>query len=288
MRWSLGGFGPCSFRLRSVQSHTHDLTFTATEVRKQFLSWDRGEPDREWACLTVLRDHAPGLAPRPVRRGVDGGRPFVVMERLPGHPLGSAPLSGVQTAELGRALRRLYAVPSTTVRAAGLVERIQGPSTQAQTVSEWLTESGNLSACLDADHVSGAIHAGLSWLARPDALPEPRLTTLGIADLNPANIMWDGTTCRLIDFEDGGLSDPAYELADHVEHIAGRLSGVVDGEALVAAVGLSPEEQERMRAYRPLWAAFWLVMLLPGNPGFHRNPRGTTEMQATHLLSLLR
>ena len=64
MRWSLGCFGPHAFRLRSVQSHTHDLTFTATEVRKQFLSWDRGEPDR--GCLTVLSDHAPGLAPRPV------------------------------------------------------------------------------------------------------------------------------------------------------------------------------------------------------------------------------
>lgn len=72
MRWFLGDFGPRAFRLRSVQSDTHDLTFTATEVRKQFLSWDRGEPDREWACLTVLSDHAPGLAPRPVRRGVDG------------------------------------------------------------------------------------------------------------------------------------------------------------------------------------------------------------------------
>jgi len=28
-------------------------------------------------------------------------------------------------------------------------------------------------------------------------------------------------------------------------------------------------------------------MLLPGNGGFRRNPPGTTEAQATHLLALL-
>jgi thiamine kinase-like enzyme len=111
--------------------------------------------------------------------------------------------------------------------------------------------------------------------------------TLGIADLNPANVLWDGTTCRLVDFEDAGLTDPAYELADHVEHLAGRLTGVFDPRALVQAVGFSDQDRMRLRAYRPLWAAFWMVMLLPGNRGFRRNPPGTTEAQATHLLSLL-
>ncbi|WP_374969324.1 phosphotransferase family protein [Terrabacter sp. BE26] len=270
-----------------MQTPTHDVTFAPDHVRKQFVSWDRGEPDREWACLTVLAEHAPGLAPRPLRRGWDGGRPFVVMQRLPGHPLGGAPLSGVQMAGLGRALGRLFAVPATAVGAAGLGERILGPATMAKNVSEWLAEPGDLRACLDQAHVSFAIDAALSWLARPDAVPQPRLTALGMADLNPANLMWDGTTCRLLDFEDGGLSDPAYEMADHIEHIAGRLSGVIDGEALLAAVGLPQEERERMRAYRPLFAAFWLAMLLPENSGSHRNPAGATEMQATHLLSLL-
>ncbi|MEW1954504.1 phosphotransferase [Terrabacter sp. NPDC080008] len=118
--------------LMTVQTSTHDVTFAADQVRKQFVSWGRSEPDREWACLTVLAEHAPGLAPRPLRRGWDGGRPFVVMERLPGHPLGGAPLSEVQMAELGRTLCRLFAVPATAVRAAGLGERILGPSTMAK------------------------------------------------------------------------------------------------------------------------------------------------------------
>lgn len=60
-----------------------------------------------------------------------------------------------------------------------------------------------------------------------------------------------------------------------------------DPEGLSAAVGLSEDERERMRAYRPLWAAFWLAMLLPGNGGFRRNPPGTTEGQASHLMQLI-
>ena len=110
---------------------------------------------------------------------------------------------------------------------------------------------------------------------------------LGIADLNPANVLWDGERCRLVDFEDGGLSDPAYELADHVEHLAGRLTGVYDARPWSTRSGSTGPRGARFGAYRPLWAAFWLAMLLPGNGGWRRNPAGTTEAQARHLLALL-
>ena len=270
-----------------VQTQTHDLSFTATEVRKRYVSWDRGEADREWGCLALLGEHAPGVAPRPLRRETDNGAPVVVMERLPGDPLGGAPLTPAQTASLGRALRRLYDVPLDGVRAAGITERRYGPTLLARTVDEWLSDSYDLRECRDPGFVAHAVDAATTWLASSDTLPEPHLVALGIADLNPANVLWDGDTCRLVDFEDGGLTDPAFELADHVEHLAGRLAGVFDPAALVDAVGLSTDERERMRAYRPLWAMFWLAMLLPGNGGFRRNPPGTTEAQARHLLALL-
>lgn len=270
-----------------MQTQTHDLTFTATEVRKRYVSWDRGEADREWGCLTLLAHHAPGVAPRPLRRETCDGSPVVVLERLPGEPLGGAPLTPEQTCSLGRALRRLYDVPLEAIRAAQISERLYGPTTLPQAVTEWLSDSPDLAECRDPGLVADAVDAALAWLASPDSLPEPQLVALGISDLNPANILWDGQTCRLVDFEDGGLTDPAFELADHVEHIAGRLSGVFDQAALVDAVGLPAEARKRMRAYRPLWAAFWLAVLLPGNGGFRRNPPGTTEAQATHLLALL-
>lgn len=209
------------------------------------------------------------------------------MERLPGQPLAGTPLSRTQTAALGRALRRLYDVPLDALTAAGIQERINGPTDHAATVAIWLSHSPDLAACRDPDLVGRAIQTALRWLAQSDPPPPPRLETLGIADLNPANVVWDGETCRLVDFEDGGLTEPAYELADHVEHLAGRLTRSFDPVGLVAAVGLSADDQRRMRAYRPLWAAFWLAMLLPGNRGFDRNPPGTTELQAAHLLALL-
>jgi hypothetical protein len=42
-----------------------------------------------------------------------------------------------------------------------------------------------------------------------------------------------------------------------------------------------------MVAYRPLFGAFWLATLLPGNGAWRRNPRGTTEEQWRHFLALL-
>lgn len=147
-------------------------------------------------------------------------------------------------------------------------------------MTEWLGDSYDLASCRDPGLVAAAVDAALAWLARSDSLPEPRLVALGIADLNPANVLWDGVTCCLVDFEDGGLTDPAFELADHVEHLAGRPAGVFDAQALVDAVGLSAEERERMRAYRPLWAAFWLAMLLPGS-----GDNGHPERRQGHPLS---
>ena len=156
-----------------MQTQTHELTFTDTEVRKRFVSWDRGEAEREWGCLRLLAEHAPGVAPRPLRREIEDGAPVVVMERLPGRPLGDGPLTTVQTASLGEALRSLYDVPLAAVRAAGISERTYGISTHAGTVAEWLGESYDLAACQDPVLVATAVDRALAALATPGALPEP-------------------------------------------------------------------------------------------------------------------
>jgi aminoglycoside phosphotransferase len=270
----------------SLQTHTHDLTFTEDEVHKRFVSWEAGEADREWRCLTVLANHAPGLAPKPIRRETAEGRPVVVMERLHGDVLGREPLTEQQMVSLGQALRRLYDVPLAAAGAVGLTERRYDAAELPGTLRHWLADEYDLERCQEPGRVANALGVAREWLQAPD-LPEPRVRALGIADLNPANVLWDGERCRLLDFEDGGLSEPAYELADHTEHLAARLAGVYDAATLADVVELTAEDRKRMHAYRSLWAAFWLVMLLPGNGGFHRNPAGTTEAQADHLLSLL-
>lgn len=268
-----------------MQTSTHGLTIGETEVRKEFVTDHEAQADREWACLALLAVHAPGLAPRPLRRE-DGETPVIVMERLPGEPLAPRPLSPGQTAALGSSLRRLYDVPVQAVTEAGIGPRRYGAPEHAQVMVEWLAGDHDLGECLDPALVGDALVRAREYFAAPP-LPEPRLTALGIGDLNPANVLWDGERCRLVDFEDGGLSDPAYELADHVEHLGSRLPGVYDERALAGAVGLDAEDRARMAAYRPLWAGFWLAMLLPGNPSWRRNPRGTTEDQAAHFMALV-
>lgn len=271
-------------RLARVQSSTHDVTIGATEVRKAYVADHEAQAEREWACLTLLAEHAPGLAPRPLRRE-DGERPVVVMSRVPGRPLAPRPLTPAETGALGAALRRLYDVPVEAVREAGIGPRRYGAAEHARVMVEWLGDDYDLGECLDPVLVGEAVEAARAFVESPP-VPEPRHTALGIADLNPANVLLHDATVRLVDFEDGGLSDPAYELADHVEHLGSRLPGVYDVHALPAAVGLDAEERARMAAYRPLWAAFWLAMLLPGNGGWRRNPRGTTEAQAAHFMAL--
>lgn len=268
-----------------MQTSTDGLTLGEREVRKEFVADHEWEAEREWACLTLLAEHAPGLAPRPLRRE-DGKTPVIVMERIPGDPLAPRPLATGQTRALGAALRRMYDVPVQAVREAGIGPRRYGAAEHPQVLVEWLADDHDLGECRDPGLVAEALDAARAFVADPP-VPEPRLTALGIADLNPANALWDGRDVRLVDFEDGGLSDPAYELADHVEHLASRLPGVYDARALADAVGLDAEERERVGAYRPLFAAFWLAMLLPGNGGWRRNPPGTTEAQAEHFMALV-
>jgi len=268
---------------------THDLTFAETTVAKRYTSWDRSEPDREWAGLTMMAEHAPGLAPRPVRREVAAdGSPVVVMSRLRGTPLGSAPLTPAELAGLGAALRRLHDVPAGGLEAAGLGERRFGPTVARASIRKWAADEPDLGPCRDPALVVAALTRARDWLAAPaDGLDRVLDPVLGLADGNIGNVVCDGTTCRLVDFEDCGLSDPAFEVADLLEHLSVRVPVLVPPEQLVAAVGLDQAQRARCAAYRPLFAAFWLVMLLPGNRGFPRNPAGTTEDQARHLLALL-
>ena len=267
-----------------MQTSTHHLTIGEREVRKEFVADHEAQAEREWACLTLLAEHAPGLAPRPLRRE-DGDRPVIVMSRIGGEVLPTRPLTTAETGALGVALRRLYDVPVGAVTDAGIGTRRYDARALPAVLVEWLADDVDLGECRDPGLVGEALDVARAFVADP-RLPEPRETALGIADLNPANVLWDGRAVRLVDFEDGGLSDPAYELADHVEHLGSRLPGVYDADALAGAVGLDAEQRERMAAYRPLYGAFWLAMLLPGNGGWRRNPPGTTEAQAAHFMAL--
>ncbi|WP_214316902.1 hypothetical protein [Nonomuraea sediminis] len=70
---------------------THHLELGDDAVTKRYTAWDRGEPHREWAALTLLAEHMPGLAPTPVRAELDASPPTIVMTRLPGRVMRGEP-----------------------------------------------------------------------------------------------------------------------------------------------------------------------------------------------------
>lgn len=107
------------------------------------------------------------------------------------------------------------------------------------------------------------------------------------ADGNLGNFVWDGARCRVVDFEDSGVSDPAYEVADLVEHVTVRLRGLIRHDDLGDTLEFAGAQRARLLRFRRLMAVFWLLRMLPGKPGHHRNPPGSMERQAERVLGLL-
>jgi hypothetical protein len=253
-------------------------------VTKRFRSWDRREPAREWTALTLLAEYAPGLAATPVRADLTADPPAIEMSRLSGVPLGGAPLSAAQADALVLALDRLW----TAVPPARLTE-LGEPGLNASQLARRVT--GILAArdaMDDRAPVRRAWQAGADWLlgGALDGLHRGGVV-LGQGDANLANFLWDGTQVQIVDFEDCGPSDRAFELAVLVEHLSAWSDAGLSAEAFLALFDLTAAEQANVREYRRLSALFWLMMLLPGGPAARRNPPGTVDRQAARLLLLL-
>jgi aminoglycoside phosphotransferase (APT) family kinase protein len=257
----------------------HDVTIDGEVVRKRYRRTHRGEPAREWAALVLLDEHAPGLAPRPLAHETDP--PVVVMSRVPGDPLDTVLTPDLLTAMV-EAYRTLFAVPVQP----DTPRRHWHPGAFLRNNVEWLEEEHTRTDLPDV--VRRALAAARTWHADPPlGIDEIRDPVSAQGDGKVDNMLWDGSRVRLIDFEGFGVGDLAFEVADLVEHISSRLRGLRDPEAVIAGFELSPARRERVEAYRIVLATFWLLMLLPGNPGHGLNPEGSAGLQGMHLLDLL-
>jgi hypothetical protein len=139
--------------------------------------------------------------------------------------------------------------------------------------------SGLAAAVRPPGRVGEAYDVCVEFLAGP--APELDMTVIGHGDANLANYLWDGETVRLVDFEDAGASDLAYEIGFLVEHLAGRET---DWDPLLARFA-GEADADRLREARLTSAAHWLLLLLPGGPAARRNPPGTLESQAERILT---
>ena len=269
-----------------AHASTHVIDMRAGSVIKRFRSWSRNEHHREWTALTLLAEHAPDLAPAPLEAHLADVPPTVAMSRLRGTPMGAAAVTSAQLRALALALDALHrAIPRRIL--VDLPPRIGAPGNLVAQIRSRCAAH----PVVGADPVvRRALLAAGSWLdgqpfddpVGPDVEP-----VLGVADGNLANYLWDGARVRLVDFENSGRSDRAFELADLAEHPSAWLGGTVTIESLLAHLTLTDAEVARLRQARRLCAYLWLLLLLPAGPAHHRNPPGTHRRQAERLLRLL-
>lgn len=271
-------------------STTHRISFDGDRVVKTYRGWERGEPEREWRGLTLLHEYAPGLGPRPIAADLAARPPSITMSRVPGEPLGTGPVGSAQLDALAAAVDRLHhSIPENALATAGpqdtpssfdaLLRRGLAACTEAAAHAEPLVRKA-------FDAVRELLESG--WVARCAAVGEP-MPGFGLNDGNLANYLWDGESVRVVDFESAGRNDRAFDLADLVEHISSRRSpglGIRAGD-LLDRLDLTAGQRARIDAYRPAFAAFWLLRLLPPDgTAARRNPPGTREDQAAHLLKI--
>ncbi len=265
---------------------THGIDMTAHRVIKRFASGSDGRAAREWRGLTLLAAHAPGLAPEPYEADLAAERPFVVMSRLTGEPLRGTVMGNQQLDALAEAVSALHnAVPPPVLRS--VPSRPVLPPDLVRLINGWAVEAPSSRT---GGPVGQAMGTGLRWLAGtrlhaedPQDFPD----VFGPGDGNLANYLWDGSRVQVVDFEDSGRSDRAYELAEITEHVGSWVEQPVDVAGFLARFELSPAETARLRECRRLLALVWLFLLAQDDPDHPRNPVGTAEKQAVRLLELL-
>jgi aminoglycoside phosphotransferase (APT) family kinase protein len=274
---------------------THGITVGEGTAVKRFRSHVDGdgrlllygdEPRREWRALKLLARYAPGLAPRPIRADLDADPPLIVMSQVPGEPLGTRPVTGAQEDAIAAALSRLHhAIPPSVL---GTVERAPGSPQLLRDRTRDMAHACN--AELLDPLPRQAYRAALAWLDSGRAerpAPVAGQPVFAQCDPNLANHLWDGRSVHLVDFETSGRGDRATELADFVEHITVWAHAGINAEAFLDRFDLNPGERQQITQLRCMFAAFWVMRLLPSGSAYHRNPPGTFERQASRLLDLL-
>jgi Ser/Thr protein kinase RdoA (MazF antagonist) len=259
---------------------THVLDIGDDQVVKRYRSWNRGEHLREWQALTLLASYAPDLAPAPLSADLTSVPPYVRMSGVAGRPLDGQPVTAGHLDAVAAAISRLHAaVPRDVV--AGLRPQ---PWLAVGAVSRKRSIIGGRRAAEGDGPARAAFDAGLRWLGQAaDPQAEPHSMVFGQGDGNLANYLWDGERVRLVDFEDSGRSDRAYELAAFAEHLSvWHDAGVETGE-LLGRFELIRAEHARVLFFRRAFAFYWLLKLL-GRPDDRPD---TLHCQAARLLAVL-
>jgi aminoglycoside phosphotransferase (APT) family kinase protein len=278
-----GGEAASGVRLLRDGHHVFTMRLGHEEVvAKLYPSQARAEPEREWQALCSFQSLR--LSPRPLSFHPADDLPAVLMECVPGTPVDALALSDTQLAAIGAAHVALR---------------------QMQHRSPWRHATNHPAvvlrrACDNCEHfdpaelkersesVEVAWSLARRWLATGDAqaVGRPPRQVLCRGDTNLVNYLFAGDRLWLVDFEDSGLNDPAFELADMAEHLNARPVAEAMWERMADALRLRPADRLRCRHGRRLAAIFWLTILVGREIRGRTRGRETPEDQAQHMLSL--
>jgi hypothetical protein len=238
----------------------------------------RRRAEREWTTLTLLAHRGHPRVPHPVWRSPWDDGPAIAMTFVAGEPLGDADLLPQQLDAITEALADLYSITPADVREPVAEVATPAPAMLHRIRAAWAAPD----AAHDPAHQQ-AVQLWQRWAHGPD--PETILCgraaqVLGRGDPSLANVLWDGAQVTLLDFEYSGWTDPAYELADLVEHPQSRATPDQTWHTYINRFPLDPAAQARHRAARRMLALFWLARWSPGSA------RHTAqEHRVEHLLS---
>jgi aminoglycoside phosphotransferase len=261
---------------------THAVEVVDDRVTKRFRSWDRGEHQREWRALNLLAEFAPGLAPAPIGADLDAEPPVIAMTRVPGEPLAGQPVTARHLDALAAALNQLHAcVPIDALT------RVPPHPWLAEDMANLLRSLFDGPVCDTLTlPVQTALSAASDWLddvaepAEPPTSVSVSASVFGQGDGSLSNFLWDGQRVRIVDFEDSGRSDRAFELACLTEHISTWYESGIDAADLLDRFGLTVTESARVLFFRRAFASYWLHVVC-------QRPGPVAVRQARRLLGLL-
>jgi Ser/Thr protein kinase RdoA (MazF antagonist) len=258
---------------------THEIEIDGGQVVKRFRSWERDEPRREWQALTLLAEFAPGLAPVPVSEDIGSDPPSIRMTRLPGKPLAGQVIETQHLAGMVAAIDRLHTCLPAHVLASvpPLPWLLEGMANRMRSLT-----SGSLPPRDDDPDIRAAYNAARRWLdhtAEPAGQADP---VFGQSDANLDNFLWDGEQVRIVDFEDSGRSERAFELAALVEHVSIWHDAGIEAGLLTDRFAPTAEQSARILFFRRAFAIHWLYVA-------HKRPShaDVPHRQASRLLALL-
>jgi aminoglycoside phosphotransferase (APT) family kinase protein len=223
---------------------------------------DRRRPEREWHALSLLASHHVWHVPRPLWLLDSTDTPAIAMTFVTGTPIPDTAHKQAALSGLIKTWQQIHATPvkgllASLVRidsAAHYCNRITGIWARqvADNPDDPLTSE--LQSLLDNWRRSGD----------GDILAEPQPPAFSRGDANLLNWLHDpdshATSC--VDFEFSGTSDPAFDIADLVEHISSRIFSDETWAAVAAALGDADAAfARRFRAAQRTCALRWLAVL---------------------------